>query len=98
MTNRAVDRLWPYQSSQKVKMNFWVINVYTGETIYSDSAITTGGSLSMGYERYGAAAISQQKASDIAVHNAFVLSTIDLIENLSSRQEEFLEDLEDSEE
>lgn len=94
ITERGVARIWPYRSSQKVRLDFWVKDVYTGDIIYSNSAVTTGSALHVGAELQGADVITREKASDIAMHNAFVKSTADMIENVSQKEDVFLYDFE----
>lgn len=92
VTDKGLLRIWPYRSSQKVKLDFWVTDVYTGDVIYSNSAVTTGSAMHMGSALHGKDILTKDKASDIAMYNAFVKSTIDMIENISTKEDVFLRD------
>lgn len=95
ISERGAARIWPYQSSQRVKIDFEIINVYTGETIYSGCVVTTGGAFYTGYGAKGTDLASKEQASDIAMHNAFVQSTIELIENVSLKKDMYSHDFEE---
>ena len=91
VSGRGVDRLWPYGHAEKVRVNFWIEDVYTGETIYSNFAITTGSAMRMGFQKgTGGAMEHQGTSSELARHNAFVKSTIDLIKNISRDGDAYL--------